>query len=175
MESYPFIIKLIHWLTLLLILGSLSSSFVMYKIDGTIDDTIINAHAINGSIILTLTLIRLIYRAKYGVPQASGQNKLETTMAMIVHRSFYIVILLIVSFGLISFATRKLLIMHYNIKELAIGALKINVYNVVEISSLLHSFFISIFLILLALHILGFIYHQFIIRKNIITKMWFSN
>lgn len=174
MKSYPLVIKLIHWITLVLILGSLSSSFFMYKADGNLDNSIINAHAVNGSTILLLTLVRFFYRAKYGVPPVSMGTKYQIMIAGIVHKSFYVVILSIIFCGLVSFVTRKLII-NYQFKELVFGAFKISLYKIVDISSNLHSMFVFIFLLLLFAHISGFIYHQFIDKKNLIKKMWFGS
>jgi cytochrome b561 len=173
MQTYPKIIKIIHWITLILICGSLSSSFFMYKLDGTLNMDIINAHAINGTIILLLTLTRFIYRAKYGVPATTGNNSYQITIARFVHKSFYVVIFCIALLGIISFTAKKLLIINNNSKEFFISNFKINLLQIAEISGALHSLFVFIFLILLSLHILGFIYHQFIIKSNIIKKIWF--
>lgn len=173
MHQYPFIIRLIHWITFFLICGSLSSSFVMYQPDGSLNMDIINMHAINGTIIAILTLIRFRYRIKSSLPEPEGENKYQKKLTAYVHKSFYIIILLIAFMGISSFISKKLILLNAdNIQSFT--TFNINLAQVSATSGFLHSVFVFIFLILLFFHISGFILHQFIFKRQIIKKIWFT-
>ena len=109
-------------------------------------DPIVFAHVAGGALVLVLALWRLLLRARRGVPSQTGSTS-QQVLARVTHLGLYALMFLMPISG--SFAW----------------------FGGVEVAALGHNVMKVILLVLVALHIAGALYHQFILRDGILTRM----
>ena len=147
----------LHWLTLLLLLGSFVSHEWM-KIawraitrEGVVDLSIdigTRVHVIIGISVLVLTLIRIVLRVTKGAPPpVAGQAPLITVASAIVHGLLYLVLLALPMTGMAAW------------------------FGLIETAADVHEVLFTTGLVLVAAHVLAALFHQFVIKDNLLSRM----
>lgn len=170
---YPATLRILHWLIAALILAALvMGTFVMARINASdpAKATALLKHILVGLIILSLTLLRLFIRPKSRrpPPMLSGIRAADRIVPF-VHRIFDILVLTMVASG---------------IGIAVIYNLPATIYTTLlgELSSFptdygqqplyaLHVLTARSLAAIVALHIVGAFYHQFILRDGLIGRM----
>ena len=78
LRSYPLPAKVLHWLTVILVVFMVSSAVIAKQLnDGPWSDTLFTMHKTTGVIILTIVLLRLCYRValRWKEPQATSARR----------------------------------------------------------------------------------------------------
>ncbi|TNF12977.1 MAG: cytochrome B [Rhodobacteraceae bacterium] len=110
-------------------------------------DPLVLAHVAGGALILIFAAWRLGLRAKRGVPPAIEGNKMQALLAKLTHYGLYaLMILMPISGSLAWFG---------GVETAALG------HNVLKIA----------LLALIALHVVGALYHQFVLRDGTLLRM----
>ena len=156
-ERYGKIQVIIHWLTLLLLLGSFFSHEAMKAAwrfvgengaEGFTPDIGVRVHVIIGISILVLTVIRIVLKVTKGSPPpVEGQHPVITIAASAVHGLLYLILLAMPLTGMAAW----------------LGGIR----DLGEV----HKVLFIVILVLLAAHILAALFHQFIIKDNLISRM----
>jgi cytochrome b561 len=153
----------LHWLTVLLILGAglLSDS------EGG-GSSPINIHMILGGVLLVVMVIRLILRLTVRRPAwASTGNEFFNRIGELVHVGLYFFAFLILTFG-------GLIAVQRNLIGYVMGAGPVAQGRVGSFYGALHQFGWFAIVCLLFLHVGAALYHQFIIKDNLLKRMWFA-
>ncbi|MCL4675757.1 MAG: cytochrome b/b6 domain-containing protein [Pararhodobacter sp.] len=147
----------IHWLTLLLLIGSFVShewmkaawEIVTGEVAGTYAPDIgVRVHTIVGIGILLLTVVRLVLRVKLGAPApVAGQHPVITIASASVHGLLYLLLLAIPLTGMAAWGL--------GIEDLAP----------------VHGVLFTVALILVGAHLAAALFHQFVIRDNLLARM----
>lgn len=106
-----------------------------------------NAHIWVGIAVLALSLIRLAVAFTHGVPAPIPGAKLQLVAAKAVHGLLYLLMILVPITGLVAW------------------------YGGVHTAGEVHELGKPAFIILIALHIVGAIYHQFVLRDRTLARM----
>jgi cytochrome b561 len=155
---HPLMVTL-HWTTVILLLGAGTLS-------GNGGPSPINTHMIFGSLLLVTMASRLIMRFTLKRPdRANTGNPFLNKLGDLVHIALYFFAFYILALGGLIAAQRNLL-----------GYI-IGNGTVVRVSQELRTFhqlgWMAIIGLLL-LHIGGAVYHQFILKDNLLKRMWFG-
>lgn len=110
-------------------------------------DPLVLAHVAGGALVLIFALWRLMLRARRGVLPAQEANRLQGVLAKITHVGLYALMILMPVSGSVAWFG--------GLQAAAQG------HNVMKV----------ILLALVALHIAGALYHQFVLRDNILARM----
>jgi len=147
----------IHWLTLILLLGSFVSREAMSSAwevittegaEGFAPDIGTRVHVALGVTILALTLLRIALRIRNGAPPpVEGQHPLITIASASVHGLLYLIVLAMPLAGMAAWFG--------GFGDLA------DVHGVLFI----------VLLVLLAAHVAAALFHQFVIGDNLLSRM----
>ncbi|MBY4891949.1 cytochrome b/b6 domain-containing protein [Rhodobacteraceae bacterium N5(2021)] len=114
---------------------------------GATFDPLVLAHVAGGALILIFALWRLMLRARRGVPPAIEATKVQGIVAKLTHVGLYALMILMPVSGAVAW----------------IGG--------VEAAAQGHNVMKIILLALLALHIVGALYHQVVLRDGTLARM----
>jgi cytochrome b561 len=154
----------LHWLTVLLILGAglLSDS------EGG-NSSPIDIHMILGALLLLVMIVRLILRFTIQRPSwASAGNEFLNKIGELVHVGLYFFAFVILVFG-------GLLALQRNLFAYAMGTGPAASGEGGFFFGALHQLGWSAIVLLLFLHVGAALYHQFVIKDNLLTRMWFAS
>jgi len=154
--SYSPVHILLHWVIAALIVFQLIFGESMHDLgralrDGGTPDAMTafmgNAHIWVGISILVLTVIRLIVRAVYGVPAPVPSSKAQELAAKAVHGLLYLLMIVVPITGLAAW------------------------FGGVRAAGELHELSKPAFIILIALHVIGALYHHFALKDRSLIRM----
>lgn len=158
-----------HWLTLVLLVAAwfLGDSLSELTDTGSATLAAYQLHLVAGGVVLLLTLLRLFFRSKDGVPKAVGNMPMDK-VAKGVHHLLYTLLFVLPLSGMAtvfsSDAGRALL---SGDAKLLPGK---DVYEHVFAHSV-HETLVTVLLVLVAIHVLGALKHQFIMKDGLIKRM----
>lgn len=152
----------LHWLTVILMLGS---GFLADDEGG--GSSPINIHMILGALLLVTLVIRLIVRFTVQRPAwANTGNKFLNKLGELVHVGLYFFAFFILIFGGLIASKRDLI-------GYVLGTGDVVRVRLGLIGGMHQLGWLAI-VGLLFLHVGGALYHQFIIRDNLFSRMWFG-
>lgn len=145
----------IHWLTLLVLVGSFATNDAMGAVweammrTGAAEVTTgARAHQILGFTILVLTLTRLVLRFAQGVPApVAGQSAMVTLASSIVHGLLYVVLVALPVSGMMAFG------------------------GGIAAAGAAHGVLVVLLLALVGGHAAAALVHQFVFRDNLLARM----
>ena len=109
-------------------------------------DPLVLGHVVGGALVLVLAIWRFMLRARRGVPPQSGSSS-QNMQAKVVHLGLYAVMLLMPISGSVAW------------------------FGGVEAAAFGHNVLKLILLAFIALHVAGALYHQFVLRDGILTRI----
>jgi cytochrome b561 len=158
-KRYHPVMVVLHWLTVILILGA-----------GLLADSgssPIDIHMILGSLLLVTMITRLIMRLTVKRPAwANTGNNFFNKLGELVHIGLYFFAFYILTLGAVIASQRNLI-------GYALGSGSVTHYKFALLGPL-HQFGFLAIMGLLLLHVGGAVYHQFIIKDNLLNRMWFG-
>ncbi|POF29684.1 cytochrome b [Roseibium marinum] len=147
---------LIHWAIAALILFQLVFGESMKDLeralrgDGTPDAVTAfmgNAHIWVGIAVLVLTVLRLVVRARFGVPAPVPASRLQELAARAVHGLLYLLMIVVPLTGLAAW------------------------FGGIREAGEIHELGKPLFIILIALHVAGALYHHFALKDRSLMRM----
>jgi len=158
-KRYHPIMVVLHWLTVVLILGS---GFLADSGSSPID-----IHIILGALLLVTLIIRLIMRFTTKRPDwATTGNQFLNKLGELVHIGLYFFsFLILIAGGVIAYQR--------NLFAYVMGSGSVTHYRFAFLGSLHEIGWLAI-IMLLFLHIGGALYHQFILKDNLFGRIWFG-
>lgn len=158
---YNPIMVVLHWLTVILLLGA---GLLSDSEGGT---SPINIHMILGSLLLLVLVLRLIVRFTTKRPiWARTGNPFLDKLGEFVHVGLYFFAFYILTMGAVIASQR-------NLVGYVLGTGPVSRGNLALLRPL-HELGWFAILGLLLLHVGGAVYHQFIIKDNLLKRMWFT-
>lgn len=144
----------LHWVVALLILqqfvfhDAISAAWrAMGRGLAVAFDPMVMAHVAGGALILLAALWRLSIRARRGAPPAEGDSALQRLVAKLTHLGLYVLMILMPVSGAVAWFG--------GVKAAAEG----------------HEVMKVLLLALIVLHVVGALYHQFILRDGVMNRM----
>ncbi len=167
MTQYSNRMVVIHWLTLILVI---TAWYLGYSLDEAREEhgatlTGYLAHAMAGITVLLLTMIRWLFRRMDGTPPPMG-NTLMDKVAKGVHHALYLMLIIVPASGVITAAASGVS------KALLTGnaALLPKNYDSVAAHDV-HEILVNVLIVLVVVHVLGAIMHQFIMKDSLMERM----
>lgn len=179
---YSHVAILLHWLVALLIIANVGLAWTADELEGAAKAGIMGWHKTLGISILLLSLARLVWRLTHRPPPLSSHLKTwERWLAHIVHWGFYVLMIGLPLSGW-AYVSASPLIQVYPIDMFglfnwpAIGPLADlppdQMKDVRELFGEVHHFLAKpLVYVLLPLHVLGALKHQFIDKDNELARM----
>lgn len=167
MTQYSKRMAIIHWLTLILLvvawfLGDALSD-ARHEGNATLAGYLI--HALVGDAVLLLALLRLYFRRKDGTPAAVGSGVMDK-VATGVHHLLYTILILLPVTGIMIIITSKVgsALMAGDAGLLPKKFTGVLAHNV-------HEVLVSVLIVIVVVHVLGAIKHQFILKDGLMSRM----
>jgi cytochrome b561 len=169
MTQYSKRMVIVHWLTLAL---AVAAWFLGDELAEATDESKATlagyiVHMLVGSTVLLLTLIRLFFRSKDGTPPAIGKSALDK-VAKALHRILYLVLFVLPVSGVVTVITsdagKALLAGDANLLPKKDGYEHVFAHEV-------HETLVTVLIVLVAVHLLGAIKHQFISKNGLMSRM----
>lgn len=144
----------LHWIAALLILqqflfeDAIASAWDAFTkgLESAFDPLVL-AHVAGGALVLVFALWRLSIRAGRGAPEMVGDSALQRTLAKVTHVGLYALMILMPVSGAVAW------------------------FGGVELAAEGHNILKVVLLALVALHVVGAIYHQFVLRDGLMNRM----
>lgn len=168
-EPYSKRMIIIHWLTLVLLIVAWYLGEMLFDARSEKSATLIGyyAHVLAGITILLLTILRLTFRTVDRIPPPLS-NSLMDMAAKGIHSVLYILLLLLSATGFMTLLTSSL-------GEALIAAdakfLPEKYTGPGVIPHALHDTLMTVLMVVVAIHILGVIKHQFIAKDGLMRRM----
>lgn len=169
MTQYSKRMVIIHWLTLALLVAGWFLGDELAEATDASKATLAGyiVHALVGGAILLLTVPRLFFRSKDGTPPAMGQSALDK-MAKGIHHILYLLLFVLPVSGVVTIITsdagKALLAGDANLLPKEDGYEHVFAHEV-------HETLVTVLLVLVAVHLLGAIKHQFITKDGLMERM----
>ena len=169
MAPYSKRMVIIHWLTLALLIAAWYLGDVLVDARNEKDATLIGyfAHALVGGAVLLLTILRLTFRSVDGTPPPVG-NSLMDIVARGIHHGLYVLLILLSITGFMTLLTS------------AMGAALVTGEAILLpdeytgpslIPHAVHEILVTVLMVVVLVHILGAIKHQFITKDGLMRRM----
>ncbi len=166
MKQYSKRTAVTHWLIFLLFIAAF---FLGHELDESKDAaqklSMYPIHFLIGDAVLLLTLLRIYFRKKDGEPAAANANPLLNKLAAATHMLMNIAVIAVVISGVATVATSGVI----EALKLADPAL-IPDFHKVEAKEF-HELFIGVTLLLVMFHVAAALYHQFIVKDNLLRRI----
>jgi cytochrome b561 len=170
---YHPMLVLLHWLLAFLIIGALYFGSTVLAHTSNVDPTkidMVRVHATAGTAILVLMLGRLLVRSRsVHPPSASAGHPWLDRLAWYSHRLLYVAVLGQAISGLIMAFETNLWQVVYGHR----GALPPDFWAYPLRA--IHYGFSRLLMVLIALHVVGALYHTFIVRDGLMRRMGFGH
>jgi len=168
MTQYSNRMVIVHWLSLALLIAAwlLGENLDEARHEGAATITGYVAHALVGSVILLLTLARLVFRRKDGVPPPLGDTPADK-LATLIQSGLYLVLLALTISGVVILLTSDVgnAILTGDATLLPAKFKGVFAHEV-------HEVLVTVLIVLTAVHLLGALKHQFLMKDNLIGRMW---
>lgn len=156
---HPLLVTL-HWLTVILLFGA-----------GTLSESgrgaPINIHMILGASLLLVMLVRVVVRFTTKHPAwADTGNKLLNQLGGLVHLGLYLVVFYILGMG-------ALIANNRNLFAYVMGT-STTVGRSAGVFGGLHQLGWALVILLVFAHVVAALYHQFILKDNLLARMWYG-
>jgi cytochrome b561 len=174
MKRYHPVLVTLHWLLALMIVGALGFGlFVLHETPNSDPEKLVllKMHMIAGLSILALMLIRLVLRHATNRPPAADTgfpllNRIVTPM----HYLLYIAVIVMAGSGL---ATSKAAGLRDIVFDGSGAPLPKDFHHIAAHE--VHETMALVLILLIAGHIAAALYHQFIRKDELFSRMWFGN
>lgn len=162
--------KVLHWLIAALVLAQLAVAWLMPHIGrNTQPGTLINLHFSLGVLVVALMLARWIHRLRYPVPlEVPGAPAWERWTAHWTHLAMYALLLVGPWLGWASASAHNLPVTLFGLPLPALAAPKTR--WALQAGDV-HTWSMWALAVLVALHLLGALYHYFVRRDGVLQRM----
>ncbi len=171
MKQYSKRMVAVHWLTLALLIAAwfLGDSLGDATDESKATLTGYFVHILAGGLVLLLTLLRFTFRRQDGIPPPVGDSPMDK-MAQGVHYLLYTVLFLLPVSGVLTIITsdagKALLAGDANLLPKEHGYRHVLAHEV-------HQLLITVLIVLVVVHLLGALKHQFLMKDGLLERMMF--
>jgi len=169
MTQYSKRMVIVHWLTLALLIAAWFLGEELAEATDESKATLAGyfMHMAAGGAVLLLTVSRLLFRSKDGTPPAAGQSAMDKA-AKGIHHVLYLALFVLPVSGMMTVITSDagtaLLAGNASLLPLENGYEHVFAHEV-------HEVLVTVLIVLVAVHLLGAIKHQFIMKDGLMERM----
>jgi len=173
MTGYGNTARILHWITVLLVLSTIPAGAIMVQegLDRPTQDRLFIYHKNVGVIILLLLLIRIAWRAMNPPPPLPDSvPALQQRVAHWTHMGLYAMLLFMPITGYIRVTTGGFPI--EMLDWMGIPPLFPRMESVESIAKSLHYYGRYVLVVLILMHVGGALYHGIVLRDGVFRRMW---
>lgn len=167
MKQYSIRLAVIHWLTLLLFIAAVYLGHSLDEMKEAANKlSLYPTHFIIGDLVLVLTLIRVYFLRKDGkLAPIEGGSAIANKVASGIHHLLYVLLIALPVSGMVMINTTGLLaaIQAHDASKLP----DLEKFMAHEV----HAALVAILVLTIGLHALAALYHQFVLKDNLIRRM----
>lgn len=166
MKQYSQRTAVIHWAIFLLVIAAFLLGHFLADSDNTSQKlSLLPVHFLMGDTVLLLVLVRIYFRKKDGEPAPANANPLLNKLAAATHVLMNLTLIAVAISGVITVATSGV-----------IDALKKSDPSLIPDfekvgAREIHEIFVAVMVLLVVFHVAAALYHQFIVRDNLIRRI----
>jgi cytochrome b561 len=166
MKQYSKRTAILHWLIFLLVVGAFFLGHYLADSENTAQKlSLLPVHFLVGDLTLLLVLVRIYFRKKDGEPAPANANPLLNKFAAATHGLLNISLIAVAITGMITVAASGVIeALKKSDPSLLPDFKKVGARET-------HELFITVMLLLLALHVVAAVYHQFIVKDNLMRRI----
>lgn len=167
-RSYSPIFKVIHWLMAFMIIGLLVLGFNLDDIPADYKSMAYTAHKTGGFLVLIFLCGRILLRMMHGTPEPRGPRWMQIVAHVTSGLLYGFMALMAVSGTLMSFYSGR------GIQLFGVVNVPNFFHESPDLSKAFHTLHVSypmIFTWLIGLHILGALFHHFILKDDVLKRM----
>lgn len=172
-RRYHTSLVVLHWLLALLILGELVLGYWFLKPTPNSDPLkvdVLEWHMAGGMLIASLMIVRLIIRIRTShLPDLNSESRILQRIAKVSHYGFYMLVILMAGTGLSTAVLSGLNLIVFGRSGDPLP-LDLAAYP----TRVAHSYLAVALLIILTLHIVAVIYHQYLRKDSVLRRMGFG-
>jgi cytochrome b561 len=170
MTQYSKRMVIVHWLSLALLIAAwvLGENLDEARHEGGATIAGYIAHALVGGVVLLLTVARLYFRRKDGVPPPMGDTLIDK-VAKGIHSALYVTLILLTVSGMVIIVTSDV-----GKALLAGDATLLPAKFPGVFAHEFHELLVTALIALVVVHVLGALKHQFIAKDGLMNRMWLS-
>jgi cytochrome b561 len=166
MKQYSKRIALFHWIIFALVCIAFYLGHEVHESqNGAEKLSMYPVHFLIGDLVLLLTLFRLYFRKKDGEPVPANTNPLLNKVAAATHKLLNLSVIAVVVSGIATAATSGV------IEALKTGNAELIPDFKTVAAKEFHEMFIAVMLLLIAFHVAAALYHQFIVKDNLLRRI----
>ncbi|MEQ1630216.1 MAG: cytochrome b/b6 domain-containing protein [Gallionella sp.] len=167
MKQYSKRMVVAHWLTLALLVAAWFLGDALDEARHTGDATLVGyiIHAMIGDLVLLVTLLRFYFRRKDGTPAPVGTGTMDKVATGIHHLLYTVLILLPISGAITIFTSpvgKALLAWDASLLPKKFSGV---------VAHEVHEVLVSVLILIVVVHILGAIKHQFVLKDGLMSRM----
>jgi len=167
MKQYSKRMVIAHWLTLALLVVAWFLGDALDEARHAGDATLVAyiIHALLGDAVLLLTVLRLYFRRKDGTPAPLGTSTMDK-IATGIHHLLYTLLIMIPLSGLITVFSSPIwkALSAWDVTQLPKKFVGVPAHEV-------HGVLVSVLIVIVVVHILGAIKHQFVLKDGLMSRM----
>jgi cytochrome b561 len=168
--GYDVVAKLFHWLIFLLLAAQYAVGSIMPHIGrNTLDEGWVAWHFSIGAAILLVIVLRLGWRLMHPVPLLAGMPPMEQTLARVTHWTLYLLVFVMTMLGWAAANSRGWTVNLLGIIPLPALAPKGSAWA--HEAGDIHNILVYVLLGFIILHVLGALYHYFVLRDRVMQRM----
>ena len=167
MKQYSKRMVVAHWLTLALLVVAWFLGDALDEARHTGDATLVGyiIHAMIGDLVLLVTLLRFYFRRKDGTPAPVGTGTMDKVATGIHHLLYSVLVLLPISGAITIFTSpvgKALLAWDASLLPKKFSGV---------VAHEVHEVLVSVLILIVVVHILGAIKHQFVLKDGLMSRM----
>lgn len=167
---YDGIARFFHWGIFVLLIAEFSIAWTMPEIEkDTKPDGLIAWHLFLGTLILSVMLLRVFWHISHTVPVSVPMPRWQELAAKGLHKLMYIVLLVLPLMGWANASSRGWDVKLFGL--ISLPALSPKGSNWGHELGDIHQAFAIVLLVLVGLHVVMALYHQLILRDNLLQRM----
>ena len=162
----------VHWLTLGLVIAAwlLGDNLAELRHERSTTLGVYLIHIVTGGTVLLLTLLRMTFRSEDGVPPPIGHSLMDM-VAVGIHRFLYVMLILLPATGFMIFLTSSVGLALMT-GDASLLPTEYNGTGIIPHAA--HKVLMTVLIWVLAVHILGALMHQFILKDGLMKRMSLS-
>jgi cytochrome b561 len=166
MKQYSKRTSILHWLIFLLVVAAFFlGHFLADDANPAQKLSLLPVHFLTGDLILILVLVRIYFRKKDGEPAPANANPLLNKLATATHGLLNISLIVVAISGVVTVAASGVIeAIKKSDPSLLPDFEKVGAREV-------HEILISVMLLLLAFHVVATLYHQFVVKDNLMRRI----
>jgi len=169
-RTYDTVARTLHWLMFALIAAQFAIAWTMPEIEpDTPQEGLVDWHLSVGAAILSVAVLRLMWRVIRPTPLMAAMKPWERRLARATHDTLYLLLIVLPLLGWAAAGFFGYTVRLFGV--LTLPALAAKGTHWAEVAGDIHAVLTNVLLAVVGLHVAGALYHYFILRDRVLQRM----